>query len=546
MKFSVIKGLNAVSNSAIRYGLQNVGAIPEFCALAKELKIFSITRTAYYENEKGNTEIYKDSTFAAVYTKEFERRGADVDLKYIIEGEIDYFSADDDTRDTMELLTNVLCLCYNSCYLYSEAKRERNIDRDSGIPNENGLRIFFEDILEEGMLDEYAIAKGKVKGGKLLNNVYGYNTTSDILNKYAARLSKTVSKDEICARLDGDTFLLMLKKNRLKNNKDTFGEIEVEFSIGYEQVVHAISLKAGIAELTNEDTLKTAMAHAAIALDFALNNTATDVVYYDSDDFAKDKALSCMENDLPAAIENEEFEVFYQPKVRIDNRTMIGAEALVRWDRDGVMVSPDEFIPMAERTELIKRIDLYVLEQTCRLIAQRLKEGKEVVPISVNFSKIHLKYPHFADRIMNIIEKYKIPPYYIEVEFTETAYVDDFGCIKQAIDDLKKHGVMASMDDFGTGYSSLSLLKNINIDVIKVDKSLSNSDDEDKRGAVVLENVLNMANELNLVTVCEGVESKGNMESLYKMGCKIIQGYCFDKPLPEDEFFERMDNPVYK
>ena len=196
MKFSVIKGLNAVSNSAIRYGLQNVGAIPEFCALAKELKIFSITRTAYYENEKGNTEIYKDSTFAAVYTKEFERRGADVDLKYIIEGEIDYFSADDDTRDTMELLTNVLCLCYNSCYLYSKAKRERNIDRDSGIPNENGLRIFFEDILEEGMLDEI---RGLLAEGIPAEDLIYYGLEYKYLTQYVIG---ELTYDEMCKKLE--------------------------------------------------------------------------------------------------------------------------------------------------------------------------------------------------------------------------------------------------------------------------------------------------------------------------------------------------------
>ena len=188
---------------------------------------------------------------------------------------------------------------------------------------------------------------------------------------------------------------------------------------------------------------------------------------------------------------------------------------------------------------------MFVLEHTCKLLRKWKNEGKRIVPISVNFSKIHLRFPHLAEKIMRVLNRYDIEPSYIEIEFTETAYTDDFNAIKKAIDDLKGYGVVVSMDDFGTGYSSLALLKDLDFDVLKLDKSLTNNRD-DNRGLVVLENVLHMAKELSMETICEGVEEEAIVDNLKNMGCNIIQGYYFDRPLPEKEFEERIINPVYQ
>ena len=191
------------------------------------------------------------------------------------------------------------------------------------------------------------------------------------------------------------------------------------------------------------------------------------------------------------------------------------------------------------------KLDMFVLEHTCAMIKKWQESGKRIVPVSVNFSKIHLRFPHLAEKIMNVINRYDIEPHFLEVEFTETAYTDDFNAIKQAIIDLKSYGLMVSMDDFGTGYSSLALLKDLDFDILKLDKSLAGSND-DTRGQVVLENVLHMAKELSMTTVCEGVEDKTIVENLKDMGCNIIQGYYFDKPLPESEFASRLESPIYK
>ena len=147
---------------------------------------------------------------------------------------------------------------------------------------------------------------------------------------------------------------------------------------------------------------------------------------------------------------------------------------------------------------------------------------------------------------MSVINEYEISPRYLEVEFTETAYTDDFNAIKQAIYDLKNYGLMVSMDDFGTGYSSLALLKDLDFDILKLDKSLAADSKDDSRGLVVLESVLRMAKELSMTTVCEGVEDKKIVDSLKDMGCNIIQGYYFDRPLPETDFAARLESPVYQ
>lgn len=352
--------------------------------------------------------------------------------------------------------------------------------------------------------------------------------------------------DEICSRSGSDNFCLMVKKSHLKAHLKNFAKTPVNFYYGKEKTVYEIALRAGIVMLDDStDDIDTILARAETCIDIAKRRADGDFVYYDLDTINREKQLTLLENGMPQALADGEFVVYFQPKVRVDTRTLVGAEALIRWKRDGKIISPADFIPIAERTGFIMKLDMFVLEHTCAMIKQWQENGKRTVPVSVNFSKIHLRFPHLAEKIMNVINRYGIEPHYLEVEFTETAYTDDFNAIKQAIIDLKSYGLMVSMDDFGTGYSSLALLKDLDFDILKLDKSLAGSDD-DARGQVVLENILHMAQELSMTTVCEGVEDKNIVDNLRNMGCNIIQGYYFDKPLPESEFASRLESPIYE
>ncbi len=248
---------------------------------------------------------------------------------------------------------------------------------------------------------------------------------------------------------------------------------------------------------------------------------------------------------LLAAIQNKEFVVYFQPKVSIRDLKIAGAEALVRWNCDGKILPPVEFIPFCERTGLVIDIDFYVLEATCKKMREWIDAGFEMVRISVNFSKYHFNQKGVAERIYKVIKAYQIPAEYIEVEFTETAYLDKEELLEYTVDKLKSYGIKSSIDDFGSGYSSLNLLQNMDFEVVKLDRSLLGKGVENEKAKKVISSIIHMAKELDMEVLAEGVETKEELQLLRELKCDIVQGFLFDKPLPMDEFEIRLKNRVY-
>lgn len=520
--------------------------ITEFAPAAKALHISRIVRTLNYGGRLSETLIYKDSSIYPLHNKKYERENTSCSLTYEFYTDVDFETLTDEQEQLFEHMTNLLAIICTCTLNIHVEKLIDHIDRDSGIPNSKGFRAFIEEVKENGVLSDYAVIRANIKGCNTLNTIIGYQATTEIIQRFAKTLNKTMYSDEICSRSGSDNFCLMVKKSHLKAHLKNFAKTPVNFYYGKEKTVYEIALRAGIVMLDDStEDIDTILARAETCIDIAKRRADTDFVYYDLDTINREKQLTLLESGMPQALADGEFVVYFQPKVRVDTRTLVGAEALIRWKRDGEIISPADFIPIAERTGFIMKLDMFVLEHTCAMIKQWQKNGKRTVPVSVNFSKIHLRFPHLAEKIMNVINRYGIEPHYLEVEFTETAYTDDFNAIKQAIIDLKSYGLMVSMDDFGTGYSSLALLKDLDFDILKLDKSLAGSDD-DARGQVVLENILHMAQELSMTTVCEGVEDKNIVDNLRNMGCNIIQGYYFDKPLPESEFASRLESPIYE
>ncbi len=528
-------------------GFVELNDVPEFVSAAGMLHISRIVRTMICGGKISETMIYKDTGIFPLYNKTYERTMENCHYACEFYTDIDFAEADEQTEQMFGYITSMLTIM-GFCKLNLQfEKQSSRLDRDSGIPNSKGFRAFMEEVIENGILTDYALIRANIKGCNTLNTIFGYQATTEIIIKYAQTLNSMMNKDEICSRSGSDNFCLLVKKSRLKTHLKNFMKLPVDFSYSNEKVVYEIALRAGIVELNDDtDDINTMLARAEMCLDVAKRREDTDYVFYDIDTIAREQRLTLLENDMPQALANNEFIVYYQPKVCVETRTMVGAEALIRWRHNGEIISPGDFIPIAERTGLIMQLDMFVLEHTCRMIKQWQREGKRVVPISVNFSKIHLRFPHLAEKIMSVINEYEVSPHYLEVEFTETAYTDDFNAIKQAICDLKNYGLMVSMDDFGTGYSSLALLKDLDFDILKLDKSLAADSKDDSRGLVVLESVLHMAKELSMTTVCEGVEDRKIVDSLKDMGCNIIQGYYFDRPLPETDFAARLESPVYE
>lgn len=243
-----------------------------------------------------------------------------------------------------------------------------------------------------------------------------------------------------------------------------------------------------------------------------------------------------LEKDFEKALKNNEFKIFLQPKFDIKTEKIIGAEALIRRNKQGKIIMPDSFIPEYEKAGLITKLDIFVFETICKILKEWKEKGYKLLPIAINESSKDLYNKNHVNKLGQIVEKYKITPNLIELELTETAVVKDIKRAKQAEKDVHSLGFVVSMDDFGVGYSSFYMLKNINIDILKIDKSFSDEVMEDKRGRIILESIIDMSKKLEIKTVAEGIETKEQIEYLRKIGCDMVQGYYYDKPISIEEF----------
>ena len=280
------------------------------------------------------------------------------------------------------------------------------------------------------------------------------------------------------------------------------------------------------------------MENSSVAYSMARHKEQTEPVFYDEELHRRILREKEIESRMRGALENKEFTVYYQPKVNLTTYELNGAEALIRWIDNGKIIPPVEFVPLFERNGFICNIDFFVLNNVCRSIRNWLDRGIDMVPISVNFSKVHFSNARFTEQIVEVIKKYRVPPKYIEIEFTETVDYQDKERLVKAVEYLKSYGIATSMDDFGTGFSSLSLLKTLPVDVLKIDKSLLDSQTKQER--VIISNVVRMVQEMNIRVITEGVETEEQAGFLKDINCENAQGFLFDKPLPIDEFESRL------
>lgn len=240
---------------------------------------------------------------------------------------------------------------------------------------------------------------------------------------------------------------------------------------------------------------------------------------------------------IEQALENNEFKAFYQPQYDSVTGRLVSAEALARWiTPDGNVVSPAEFIPCAEKTDLILKIDWYILNEVCKFMKKRRDEQHRCVQVAVNFSRRHIVEEDFRQKLCEIVDGYGIPRELIEVELTESAMMRDANAIVQLVSDIRNDGFNVAIDDFGSGLSSLSLVKDLSANVLKIDRSLLSGNCENERERIVLESIFEFAHRLRLTTVAEGVETREQLGFLRTCDCRLIQGYLFAKPMPEDEF----------
>lgn len=374
---------------------------------------------------------------------------------------------------------------------------------------------------------------------KMINKAYGYKTGDTILTGIGDVLERLLGAESLICRYSNDYFAVLFEYkediHRILNK--LIRSIE---NLKIDDTTYNLSVNIGIYMITNEDNnISEAMDKAIIAHSASKGDVFDKFHIYDETMERKLEKESKIEHEMNIALENKEFKVYYQPKIDTKTENLYGAEALVRWEHEGRMVPPSEFIPLFEKNKFILRLDLYIFEQVCSNMKMwKEKYGKEPV-VSVNVSREHFLDEHFLEKYMMIAAKYGVNTNKIDLEITESATIEEGIDIIEIMNKMKKLGFLISIDDFGTGYSSLSTLQDMPADILKIDKSFVDRIGENEKN--IIDYILTIAKELNFTTIAEGVETKEQRDYLLENGCDIIQGYYYAKPMSEAEFGEYME-----
>ena len=430
-------------------------------------------------------------------------------------------------------------------FIYSRHKmqvREKDILRtrelQTGLLNERAFIDALNSLTQKQQLEKYALVYFDIVRFGLINERYGMDIGNIILKEYARWLEKLVDKDEILSRQTGDRFIATVEKGRLEG---FLQEIKShEFDIEHEKRNYRInvSTRAGVYSVDRAMPGEEIISIAHAALHYGKTVKKKDVTFMTETLSMEIKERKRLENDIPLAMANEEFKVYYQPKVDITNMRLCGAEALVRWHKGDQIISPGRFIPLLEQNDLMCDMDFYMIRHLCADLSKWIVKGIVPPTISINFSRRNFSNENAADAIDEIVREYHVPKKMIEIEITET--IDEFpiSVLKAFVDRLHRLGYKVAIDDFGSGSSSLSLLREVTFDTLKIDKGFV--DRAYAKDLTILNYIIKMAKALNVDVLAEGVERKEQLETLKSLGCEVIQGYYFDKPLKKSEFEERI------
>jgi len=379
---------------------------------------------------------------------------------------------------------------------------------------------------------------------KYINTTYGYSEGDNVLREFSRIIRENLQDGETYCRAAADKFIILM---HYVSHEETSKRMNALMQAWYlirtmQGSVHKITVKAGLYVTKPQETATLAIDQANIARQSIHESHKSIYLFFDNSmksTLIKQKEI---EDIMDEALVNEEFLVYYQPKFNLSTDKMCGAEALVRWKRPDRLIPPNEFIPIFESNEFIVELDYYMLRKVCLLIRQLLDTGKDLVPISVNFSPVHLRDQNFVLKLTNIVDNYHIPRKYIEVELTESAMFEDSNYLLATLNTLHELGFRLSMDDFGSGYSSLNLLRILPFDVIKLDKEFFHHGSATTREQIIISNVIKMLKQLKMQIVAEGVETEEQAQFLKNLECNIAQGYLYERPTSEKKFKEKYFN----
>ncbi len=373
---------------------------------------------------------------------------------------------------------------------------------------------------------------------KTVNDTLGYEGGNKILKQVAQIIARDIGSNDLFARNGGDHFSILAEYEKEEDIIELVNHIISD--IEYQITDIKISVSMGIYLITDPNMkIRAVFDRANIARGSVKNSNESYYCFFDKsmlNDLREEKNI---ENAMEEALEKHEFVVYLQPKYALgeENGEVIGAEALVRWYHDGEIISPGKFIPVFEKNGFVTKLDFYMFKEVCKL--QKAWKSKGLTPkiISVNMSRLHFTDPDFVDTLRKYCEEYDIETKYFEIEITESAAYENISILMDVFSKIKAAGFHVSIDDFGTGYSSLNMLKDLPVDVLKIDRSFLTEDaDEKENASKIIGCVVSLASSLDISTICEGIETKEQASLLSKLGCDMAQGFYFARPMPVKDY----------
>ncbi len=422
-----------------------------------------------------------------------------------------------------------------------------NRDELTGAYNMEKFYSEADRVLKSGKYEKVAILCVDFENFRYVNDVFGYEYGDTLLKDYARFLMDGLGVDEALGRMMADRFAIL----RCYESKDELlcrqKDIDNEFlnSVAAASNPHLMTVACGICcveDLVEEANGVMMVNRAGFAQKVIKNHPGDKYAFYDESIRKKLIAEMSIRDRMQKGLDDREFVVYLQPKVGVKDGKIRAAEALVRWDVPGQgLLSPGLFIPVLEKNHFIGKVDQYVFENVCRWLRVRLDSGLPVVPVSVNVSKIQFYNPDFIQVYTDIRDQYKIPEGLLEIELTESAAFERQDYLSHIVTELHENGFLCSLDDFGSGFSSLGMLKDLAIDVLKLDGTFFRVSVNINREHTIVKSIIRMVKELDICTVAEGVEYEEQVEFLKSTDCDLIQGFVYYKPMAIPEFERLLD-----
>lgn len=447
---------------------------------------------------------------------------------------------------TCDMLNNINALIklfaiYHSNYILNLESSENSFTSiETKLPNAKGFIKNVSVILNKNKVNEYNSYFINIKGFGFVNRLFDYKIGDKAITGYANALKDFIDKDEVVGHLGGDNFVAFIKKEHHNDFVKLATLVNLNMSIDNKDISINLIGVIGYVDITDDDyNVRSLIPDSSIAFHYA-KTTKKLVVKLTDDLLEMFISIKNIEHTFKDELKKGSFIIYYQPKFDSQTGKIVGVEALSRWINNGKIIPPSMFIPVLETNGEIIDLDLHILETLCKDISNFRNLGHDIVPASCNFSRKDFERDDLEDVIINIIKKYNVRSEDIILEVTETMTLEENERIARFVTTMWQNGIMTAIDDFGIGYSSLSALRDFKVNEIKIDSSFINRENMSESDEIIIGSIIDMAKKLKIDVLCEGVETKKQVDLLAKLGCRRIQGYYYSEPLPRLEFEEML------